>query len=78
MKTLVKSQAKLNAEISFNQSYRKNRLESYSFKYRKFHAKWKILLITMSFFAFIAVPDSPEIDADICNRFNNQQVCNIW
>ncbi len=78
MKTLVKPVAKLNVEISFNQSYRQNRLKSHSNQYRKFQTKWKFLLITMSFFTFIVFSDVPEIDADICNRFNNEQACNIW
>ena len=78
MKTLEKPLAKLNAEISINQPYRQNRLKSHSIQYKKFHTKWKFLLITMSFFTFIAFSDSPQIDADICNRFNNAQVCNIW
>ena len=78
MKTLVKPLAKLNTEIYLNQSYSQNRLKSHSLQYRKFHIKWKFLLVTMSFFTFIAFSDSPQIDADICNRFNNAQVCNIW
>ena len=78
MKTLAKPLAKLNVETSFNQSYRQNRLKSYSYQYRKFQTKWKFLLITMSFFTFIAFSDVPEIDADICNRFHNEQACNIW
>ena len=78
MKTLVKPLVKLNTEIYLNQSYPQNRLKSHSLQYRKFHIKWKFLLVTMSFFTFIAFSDSPQIDADICNRFNNAQVCNIW
>jgi len=78
MKTLVKPLAKLNGEIYLNQSYPQNRLKSYSLQYRKFHIKWKFLLITMSFFTFITFPDSPEIDGNICNKFNNEQACNIW
>ena len=78
MKTLEKPLAKLNVDIYFSQSYRQNRLKSYNFQYKKFHIKWKFLLIAMSFFTFIAFPDLPEIDGDICNKFNNEQVCNIW
>ena len=78
MKTLVKPLAKLNAEICINQSYRQNRLKSSNFQYRKFHTKWKFLLLTLSFFTFIAFSDSPEIDGNICNKFNNEQVCNVW
>ena len=78
MKTLVKPVAKLNVEISFNQSYRQNRLKSHSYQYRKFQTKWKFLLITMSFFTFITFPDLPEIDGKICNKFNNEQACKIW
>ena len=78
MKTLVKPLAKLNTEIYLNQSYPQNRLKSNSLQYRKFHAKWKFLLITMSFFTFFAFSDSPEINGNICNKYNNQQVCNIW
>ena len=78
MKTLVKPLVKLNTEIYFNQSYRQNRLKSHSLQYRKFHIKWKFLLIIMSFFTLIAFSDSPEIDGNICNKFNNEQVCNIW
>tara|TARA_Y100001933_G_scaffold175428_1_gene173954 strand:- start:139 stop:372 length:234 start_codon:yes stop_codon:yes gene_type:complete len=77
MKTLVKPLVKLDTEIYLNQSYPKNRLKSNSLQYRKFHIKWKILLI-MSFFTFIAFSDSPEIDGNICNKFNNEQACNIW
>ena len=78
MKTLVKPLAKTNAEISFNQLYRQNRLKSHSIQYKKFHATWKILLITMSFFTILAFPESPKLDADICNRFNNVEACRIW
>tara|TARA_Y100001978_G_C23431929_1_gene308786 strand:- start:342 stop:578 length:237 start_codon:yes stop_codon:yes gene_type:complete len=78
METLVKPVAKLNAEISFNLPYRQNRPNHHSFQYIKFHRKWKFLLIVMSFFTFIVFSDSPKIDADICNRFNNEQACSIW
>ena len=78
MKTLMNPLAKLNKEIYLNHSYRQNRLKSYSFQYRKFHLKWKFLLITLSFFTFIAFSDSPEIDGNICYKFNNEQACNIW
>tara|TARA_B100000212_G_scaffold112127_1_gene83463 strand:+ start:462 stop:698 length:237 start_codon:yes stop_codon:yes gene_type:complete len=78
MKTLAKPLAKFNTEINLSQSYRQNRLKSNSFQHWKFQAKWKILFIAMSFFTFLAFSDSPEIDGDICNKFNNEQVCNIW
>ena len=78
MKTLVKPLAKLNTEIYLNQSYSQNRLKSNSLQYRKFHIKWKFLLLTMSFFTFIAFSDSPEIDGSICNKFHNEHACNIW
>ena len=78
MKTLVKPLAKLNTEIYPNQSYAQNRLKSYSLQYRKFHIKWKFLLVAMSFFTFIAYPDSPEIEGNICNKFHSEQACNIW
>ena len=78
MKTLVKPLVKLNTDIYLNQSYPQNRQKSNSLQYRKFHSKWKFLLILMSFFTFIAFSESPEIDGDICNKFNNEQVCNIW
>ena len=78
MKTLVKPLAKLNTEIYLNQSYPQNRLKSHSLQYRKSHIKWKFLLVTMSFFTFIVYPDSPEIQGNICNKFNSEQACNIW
>ena len=78
MKTLVKPLAKLNTEIYLNQSYPQNRLKSHSLQYRKFHIKWKFLLVAMSFFTLIAFSDSPEIEANICNKFNSQEACNIW
>ena len=78
MKTLVKPLAKLNTEIHLNQPYPQNRLKSHSLQYTKSHIKWKILLVMMSFFTFIAYPDSPEIEANICNKFNSEQACNIW
>ena len=78
MKTLVKPLAKLNIEIYLNQSYGQNRLKSHSLQYRKSHIKWKFLLLMMSFFTFIAYPDSPEIEGIICNKFNSEQACNIW
>ena len=78
MKTLAKPLVKLNKEIYFNHSYPQNRIKPRSFQYRKFQAKWKFLLITMSFFTFIALSDSPELDGNICNKFNTQQACNIW
>ena len=79
MKTLIKKPlVKLNTEIYHNQLYPENRLKSHSLQYIKFHTKWKFLLITMSFFTFIIFSDSPEIDGNICNKYNNEQVCNIW
>ena len=78
MKTLVKPLAKLNTEIYLNQSYPQNRLKSHSLQHRKFHIKWKFLLIMMSFFTFIAFSDSPEISGNICNKFNTQEACNVW
>ena len=78
MKTLVKPLVKLNTGIYLNQSYSQNRLKSHSLQYRKFHIKWKFLLLTMSFFTFIAFPDSPEIEGNICNKFNSEVVCSIW
>ena len=78
MKTLVKPLVKLNTEIYLNQSYPQNRLKSNSLQHRKFLIKWKFLLFILSFFTFIAFSDSPEIDGNICNKFNNEQVCNIW
>jgi len=78
MKTLLKPQAKLITESSLNQSCRQNSPEYHSYKYRNLNAKWKFLLILMSFFTLFLFPDSPEIDAEICNRFNREQVCNIW
>ena len=78
MKTLVKPLAKLNTEIYLNQSYAQNRLKSQSLQYRKFHIKWKFLLLVMSFFTFIVFSGSPEIEGNICNKFNSEQACNIW
>ena len=78
MKTLVKPLASLKTEIYLSQSSRQNRFTSHSFQYRKFQRKWKFLLITMSCFTFIAFSDTPEIDGNICNKFNSEQVCNIW
>ncbi len=78
MKTLVKPLAKLNTEIYLNQPYPQNRLKSNSLQYRKCHIKWKFLLLTMSFFTFIAFPDSPEIEGNICNKFYSEKACNIW
>ena len=78
MKTLVKPLAKLNTEIYLNQSYPQNRLKSHSLQYIKSHIKWKFLLIVMSFFTFITYPDSPEIEGNICNKYNSEQACNIW
>ena len=78
MKTLVKPLAKLNTKIYLNQSYSQNRLKSQSLQYRKSHIKWKFLLVTMSFFTFIVYSDSPEIEGNICNKFNSEQACNIW
>ena len=78
MKTLTKPLAKSNEVIYLNQSYRQDRLKSYSSQYRKYQIKWKFLLITMSCFTFIAFSDTPEIDGNICNKFNSEQVCNIW
>jgi len=78
MKTLVKPLAKLDTEINLSQSYPQNRLKSHSLQYRKCNGKWKFLLITMSFFTLVVFSDSPEINGNICNKFNNQQVCNVW
>ena len=79
MKTLMKKPlAKLNTEIYHNQLYSENSLKSNSLQYKKFHTKWKFLLITMSFFTFIVFSDSPDIDGNICNKFHDEQVCNIW
>ena len=78
MKTLVKPLAKLNSEIYLNQTYPQNRIKSNSLQYRKFLTQWKFLLFAMSFFTFFAFSDSPEINGNICSKYNNQQVCNIW
>ncbi len=78
MNTLVKPPAKLNTETYLNHSLRHNRLKSHSLQYTKFHTKWKFLLVVMSFFTFISFSDVPEIDATICNKFHNEQSCNIW
>ena len=78
MKTLVKPRVDLNSEIFLNKSYRQNRPKSHKLQYRKFYIEWKILLITMSFFTCIIFCDSPEIDGDICNKFNHKQICNVW
>ena len=78
MKTLVKPLVTLNTEIYLNQSYPQNRLKSHSHQYIKFHTKWKFLLITMSFFTCVVFSDSPEIDGSICNKFNQEQICNVW
>ena len=78
MKTLVKPLAKLNTEIYLNQSYPQNRQKSNSLQHRNFLIKWKFLLFIMSFFTFIAFSDSPEIEGNICNKFNSYEVCNIW
>ncbi len=78
MKTLAKPLVDLNKEIYLNQSFSHNRVKSHNLQYRKLHIKWKFLLITMSFFTFIAFSDSPDIDGNICNKFNNEQACNIW
>ena len=78
MKTLVKPLAKLNTEIYLNQSCPQNRLKSHSLQYRKCHRKWIFLLVTMSFFTFIAFSDSPEIEGNMCNKFNSAEACYIW
>ena len=78
MKTLVRPLAKLTTEVYCNQAYSQNRLKSHSLQYRKFHTKWKFLLIIMSFFTFVAFSDSPELDGNICTKFNNEQACNVW
>ena len=78
MKTSIKPLAKLNKEIYLNQSYPQNRLKSQTLQYRKFHINWKFLLLTMSFFTFIAFSDSPEIEGNICNKFYGEEACNIW
>ena len=78
MKTLVKPLVKLNMDTYPSKTYRQNRLSNNCLQYKKFKIKWKLLLITMSFLSFIAFADSPEIDGNICNKFNHEQVCNIW
>ena len=78
MKTLVKPLVKLNKEIYPNQLNQQNMLSNHSLQYRKIHTKWKFLLITLSFFTFIAFSDSPELDGNICNKYNHEQICNIW
>ena len=78
MKTLVKPRVNLNSEIFIYQLYGQNRPKIQKLQHRKLYTKWKFLLITMSFFTFIAFSDSPEIDANICNKFNTEQACNIW
>ena len=78
MKTLARPLVKLDTAIYLNQSYPQNRLKSNSLQHRNFLIKWKFLLFIMSFFTFIAFSDSPEIDGNICNKFNNEQACNIW
>ena len=78
MKTLVKPQAKLNVKNYLKKPYQQNRLKSHSFQHLKFQTKWKFVLLAMSFFTLIFFSDTPEISADICNRFNTEQACKIW
>tara|TARA_B100000212_G_C26934783_1_gene347618 strand:+ start:30 stop:266 length:237 start_codon:yes stop_codon:yes gene_type:complete len=78
MKTLVKPPMNTSTEIYLSQLHRQNVLKSHSPQYRKFFIKWKFLLLTASFFTFIAFSDSPEIHGNICNKFNSEQACNIW
>ena len=78
MKTLVRPQAKFTQGIPSNYSYRQNRIETSSFQYIKHHRQLKYILIAMSFFTFVIVSDSPLKDAEICNRYNSYQACNIW
>ena len=78
MKTLVQPLVSINTETYLNQSCRQNRLKIHSTQYRKLHAKLKFLLLVMSFFTFITFPESPEIDGNICNKYNNEKSCNVW
>ena len=78
MKTSVKPLVKLNTETYLNQSYQQHKLKSYSLQHRKFHINLKFVLIIMSFFTFIMLSESPEINGNICNKFNNEKACNIW
>ena len=78
MKILARPQSKLTIAISYKQAYRQNKLNSSYFQYRKIQKKWKFLLLGLSFFTFLIYPESPEITASVCNKYNSEMVCQSW
>tara|TARA_Y100000589_G_C27002997_1_gene567565 strand:- start:69 stop:311 length:243 start_codon:yes stop_codon:yes gene_type:complete len=80
MKTLARPQVKSTIAISSIRT-RKNSLRdcnSNNFKLKNIFFGSKIVIISFSLLVFLLVPDSPELDSKICNKYNAQSVCNIW
>tara|TARA_Y100001978_G_C23581815_1_gene379367 strand:+ start:478 stop:720 length:243 start_codon:yes stop_codon:yes gene_type:complete len=80
MKTVLRPQVNSTIAISSVRT-RKNSLgdcNSNKFIFKKILLGSRIVIIGFSLIVFLLVPDSPELDSKICNKYNSQSVCNIW
>ena len=79
MKTLIKPQLKTTIAISRNQKYQKySQLGKIGHKSKKLMFPLHYIFVFCSLFIFVLVPDSPELHSDLCNRYNSQEICNVW
>ena len=79
MKTLIRPQVKTTIAISSNQKYKKNlQLSNLSINPAKQLFNLKHIIFLLSLLLFLLVPDSPELNADLCNKYNSQKACNVW
>jgi len=78
MKTLVRPQVRPTIAISRDQKYKKDLYNHklYSNSVRFFFLRSIFLISSLSIFIFVS--DSPQLHADLCNKYNSQQVCNVW
>ena len=79
MKTLVRPQAKTTIAIYSDQKYKKNlQADKLSFRSAKTLFTCRGIILFLSVLIFIFVHDSPELQSDLCNKYNSQQACNVW
>tara|TARA_B100000941_G_C28115711_1_gene355515 strand:- start:81 stop:317 length:237 start_codon:yes stop_codon:yes gene_type:complete len=78
MKTLIKSQAKLNIAISPNRLHLKNdkgfNIQTTG-ESKPYQILFYLLFILSIFFIF---PESPLESDYLCNKYHSHDACNIW
>ena len=78
MKTLLKTEAKLDALRVGNQTfcYKKKLKSSIKIFDIKSYQKIFIVLITLSI--FLIFPESPKEMETVCNSYYSDKICNVW